>query len=559
MNKARIMIVEDEAMTADNIRDCLEEMGYFVTSVLAYGEDAVERVGQDQPDLILMDIVLQGRMCGIEATYRIHSLWNIPVIFLTAYSDDEFFEKAKITEPFGYLVKPIDNRELAINIEMALYKAKIERQLRESNERLKREVADRRRVEKELRLKNSILSAQQEASIDGILIVDHEGKMTYFNQRFVEMWGIPSEIVRSKSDERALQWVLDKLTDPNAFIERVRYLYEHPNEISHEEIALADGRIYDRYSAPVLGEDGEHYGRMWYFRDVTKRIRAAEKLRLAKEHAEAANRFKSEFLANMSHEIRTPMNGVIGMIGFLLDTELTQTQQHYAKAVEQSADCLLSIINDILDFSKIEAGKLDMEVIGFDLPGMLEEMNTVLEIKAREKGLAYVCETEPDVPLFVSGDPGRIRQILVNLIDNAVKFTSEGRIRVQVSRIPEKDQDNDNRITLSFSVTDTGIGIPAEKTETLFDAFSQADASTTRKFGGSGLGLSISGHLSEMMGGRIDVESEEGKGSTFRFTVPLEKSGPVAQKKKPNRLSLRTPSPKTANATFASFLPKISL
>ena len=371
----------------------------------------------------------------------------------------------------------------------------------------------RHRVEE----KTETLRAALESTGDGILVVNSERKVVTGNHKFAEIFGIPSSLLRFIDDEAILRWISRQLKDPDAFLVKVDELYNDHEAQSDDVLEFGDGRIIERHSEPQRVH-GKSVGRVWGFRDVTERYRAQRELERAKDAAEVASRAKAEFLANMSHEIRTPMNGVIGMTGLLLDTNLTPEQRDFAETVRVSGEGLLTVINDILDFSKIEAGKLAIESLAFDLRLVIEEVGEMLAPKAEDKKLDLVLEYPSQLPRHFIGDAGRIRQVVTNLVGNAVKFAASGYVLIDV----ECEMQNAREARMRVSIHDKGCGIPEEKLGSIFQKFSQADSSTTRKYGGTGLGLAICKQLVELMRGSIGVRSSSGEGSTFWFTLPLE-------------------------------------
>jgi two-component system sensor histidine kinase/response regulator len=308
--------------------------------------------------------------------------------------------------------------------------------------------------------------------------------------------------------------------------------------VDREEIVTdAAGQPHDFLTSkiPVVDERGRVTSLVGIGRDITLRTRLLAEMREAREAAEAANRSKSEFLANMSHEIRTPINGVLGMAELLLDTSLDHTQRDYARTIHDSGKALLTVINDILDFSKIEAGKLDIEQVDMDLRSTVEDVARMIAFQAHRKRLELTLDMDPALPLAVKGDPGRLRQILTNLGGNAVKFTAVGEVAIEAKVIESATTGTQVR----FEVHDTGIGIPADRIDRLFQPFSQVDASTTRQFGGTGLGLSIVRRLVDLMGGECGVSSVPGHGSTFWFSLHFAVAEQALQQRSLTPLTLK--------------------
>ncbi|MER2541544.1 MAG: response regulator [Azonexus sp.] len=381
---------------------------------------------------------------------------------------------------------------------------------------IRTDISDRKRMEAELSEQLDLVEGLIEAIPLPVYIKDAEGRYLRLNRAFEIFIGIKREDFIGKTlyellARDAARFHSEK--DTELLARGGTQTYE---TIVHGHDRLSHNAIYRK--AALTRRDGSIYGLLGTIIDITDRKKAEVEMQLAKEAAEAASRAKSDFLANMSHEIRTPMNGIIGMTDLALDTALTEEQREFLGIVKSSAESLLTIINDILDFSKIEAGKLLVEEISFDLHRVVAETLKTMALRAHEKRIELVFEIMPDVPRHVLGDPSRLRQILINLIGNSIKFTHEGEIAVRAELSPTIGK----QPHIQFSVRDTGIGIATDKQQSIFEAFSQEDTSTTRRFGGTGLGLSISRRLVELMQGRIWLESEPGKGSTFFFSLELK-------------------------------------
>ncbi len=346
--------------------------------------------------------------------------------------------------------------------------------------------------------------------------IDRQGIVRNVNGRWLEEMGYSRDEVLGRSLDFAMTpESANRVLHP---IAREFWRSEEAKNLEYQYVKK-DGSIIDVIvDATVMNDPAWGKVSLSTARNVTARKKAQKDLIEAREAAEQANRAKSEFLANMSHEIRTPINGIIGMTELALNTELTSEQREYLEAVEMSAESLLTLVNDFLDFSKIEAGKLDLVAMDFSLRDFIGNTMSTLALQAHRKGLELIYHIPSTTPDGLIGDPGRLRQVLVNVVGNAIKFTDRGEVVVRV----ELDSEEQNEVMLHFTVTDTGIGIPADKQEKIFQTFEQVDTSTSRKYGGTGLGLAISSQLVQNMKGRIWVESELNKGSTFHFIVCLE-------------------------------------
>ena len=396
MPNHKIMIVEDEEIVAADIQTSIEKMGYAVCAMASSGLEAIQKAGLTQPDLALMDIVLKGSMDGIEAAAQIKKLYKIPVVYLTAFGDDGILQRAKISAPYGYIIKPFRDRDLQIAIEISIYRKQAEMALQEAHDLLEQ------RVEERTKQLNESLSQAEELTV----------------------------------------------------------------------------------------------------------------------RAEAASRAKNLFIGNMSHELRTPLSGVLGMTEALLNTPVTEQQRDYAEKIKKSGKALLAVVGNILDFSKISAGNMALESSPFQVEAVIANVVNLFGPAAAEEKIGLHVTMDPALPA-VRGDVHRLTQVVSNLVGNAVKFTKAGEIQVAVKILRRTEAE----VELAIGVQDTGIGMTEEEISRIFTGFTQGDTSRARRFGGTGLGLTISRNLVELMGGKLQVESVFGKGSLFTVLVTF----PIAQ------------------------------
>jgi PAS domain S-box-containing protein len=376
-----------------------------------------------------------------------------------------------------------------------------------------RDITDRKKSEFELEKSLSLLRATIESTADGLLVVDISGKIISYNSKFAEMWRIPLEILNTNEDEKALEFVLNQLKEPDSFLENVKDLYSSPEKKSLDILEFIDGRVFERYSQPQK-INNEIVGRVWSFRDITQSKIAEDQLRKSKENAEESDRLKTAFLQNISHEIRTPMNAIVGFTSLLDEPDLDEkSRKRFIEIITQSSDQLLSIISAIVDISNIETGQVKNVFSDVNINTVIKDLFDQYRITAEERNILFRYETRlPDKDAIIKTDRTKFIQIISNLLNNAFKFITQGTITFGY-RIG-----ND---TIEFFVKDTGIGVPEEKQNKIFERFYQVKNDSSRQYSGAGLGLSICKAYVEILGGKIWLNSKTGDGSEFCFTLPV--------------------------------------
>ena len=495
---APILIVDDNPAKRTALRAVLAPLGYVIVEAES-GADALRCVLANDFAVILLDVrmpIMNGFETASVIRLRAESELT-PIIFVTAQASDEITADRYAAGAVDFITAPVDPVELRAKVSVLanLY-------LRAQANAAKAH---------ELQVTADQLRFLTEAAPIGIFQTDAENRYVYTNARWTEITGVPSTAAAGA------EWhvMLDAEQIAATAVEFAEYVTGEEFSCRLRLATPSGPRLAMLTTRPVLGDDGQASGWVGTLSDVTAEARAEAAMVEARDHANEASRLKSDFLANMSHEIRTPMSSVIGWTELLMDTDLDPDQLGFVQTLSRSGEALMNVLNGILDFSKIEQGQLEVEDIEFDLQSVLDEVMDLLAQSAQAKGLSMTAVLEDSVPDVVRGDANRLRQVLINLIGNAIKFTQTGEIAIRVTAEQLAGSDT----VVRFEVSDTGVGIAADKLAMIFEPFTQADTSITRKHGGTGLGLAISSRLTALMGGEVGVTSVPGAGSTFWFTI----------------------------------------
>ena len=499
-DKFKILVIEDDAGVNQLLCKRLERESYEAQGYVS-GRELINALEMGvKADLMLLDYSLND-LDALQIVQKIKELDRyIPFIVCTGVGSEAIAVNMMKEGARDYLVKDRAFLEVLIpTVDKVLGEIKIEQELEQAR--------------KKLNYQNAVLSAVHELSLDGIVVVDDCDRIISVNQRFCDLWGL-SEIVSGEESLSIFNKISTKLKNPNKFLTSLTNIQSIVDPVArkHQDLELNSGEFYELYSTPMTTGENEHFGRVWYFRDVTLHHEAQLKMDEARASAEKAAGLKAEFLANFSHEVRTPMNSLSGFLELLSGSELDEVQKDYLNSVKMSCDNLTRLINNTLDLSKLEAGAMQMDAQLFDISQLMLEALTVVQAN-RKEGVELKNDVPAELPP-VCGDALRLQQVIVNLLSNALKFTDSGHVTLTCKNISEN--------TFEFSVTDTGTGIAPEKQEEIFEAFRQENASTQSERGGTGLGLSISARLVRLLGGELSVDSTLGKGSRFYFTIEFQ-------------------------------------
>jgi PAS domain S-box-containing protein len=521
MKPLDIIVVEDEKIVATDIRNCLTSVGHQVIYQSSSGEDCIRNIHLYQPELILMDIKLSGKLNGIQTAEAISELIRVPIVFLTAYSDADTLNQIKRNGEYGFIIKPFQDLELLTEIDLTLNRFK------KTFELLKdRDYSHRALQETETFFRQIVNNVS-----DGIYRIDLNGNFTYVN---------PIAVSQTGYSENELLCMRYTNLVRNDYKQSVYFFFKN----------IFEDEINDSYlEFPIITTDGDEKwigqkihliklrnqitGFQVIARDITHEREFKEQLIIAKSNAEKTAEIKSRFLANMSHEIRTPLNGIIGVVNLLNQTTLSEKQMTYLNAITSSSNQLMGIINDVLDLAKIDADKLELDYTDFNIGDLFQSVVAVFEMKCIEKQINLEWFIDDSIPKFLNGDPVRLNQIIYNLLGNAIKFTEKGGILLQVELLGVANDD----VNLLIRISDTGIGMDEQALSKVFEAFTQAEDHMSRKFGGTGLGLTIVKKIVEIHGGEISVKSQPQQGTSFELVLPFRKCKVV-----PAQLKIKEPA-----------------